>query len=504
MSSYHSTMTRRDFMKALGLTGAGLGVAAAAAPVFHDLDEVTASATGEWKRAWWIKEREHDDPTVELDWSMLKRLDHAKTRRGSPQYFSAEQKAAWVAKGTAIKDQIGWSNYTLPGKQLRDAALSDAARNSRGELKGSDGVYRGSDRHWGGPKIAKTPEERGVPKWTGSPEEATRMLRTAMIFFGAVSMYTGELNGKHRNLINATDRTKPILFDATISEGYDDGKKYVLPDRELWEIGYAIPESRELHRAGYTNIRSAANSSRYRMRRLVAPATQDFLRALGYICEGASAYPITPGNGAACLHGAAEQHRNNWWSIDVQLDPVVGRYELITDLPMEPCPPADAGIAKFCDTCGHCAEVCPSDSVSKEKERTWEPPVSPYTGITVAGHIWKKIHWTNLATCDNYTSSIAYGCELCRTACPFMTNRGALAHDLVRATVANTSVFNSFIATTIRVFGFGQVDDLGNLVGYTEENYARAAARGQSWWDMSLPTHGYDTTVFSADGGYRK
>ncbi len=38
MSKFHHTVTRRDFMKGLGLAGAGLGAAAATAPVFHDLD----------------------------------------------------------------------------------------------------------------------------------------------------------------------------------------------------------------------------------------------------------------------------------------------------------------------------------------------------------------------------------------------------------------------------------------------------------------------------------
>ena len=92
MSKFHSIVSRRDFMKGLGLAGAGLGVAAAASPVFHDLDELTASPTGEWKRSWWVKEREYDDPTAEVDWSMLKRLDHAATRRGTrPLYYSSEQ-----------------------------------------------------------------------------------------------------------------------------------------------------------------------------------------------------------------------------------------------------------------------------------------------------------------------------------------------------------------------------------------------------------------------------
>ena len=43
MSKFHSTVTRREFMKGLGLASAGLGAATDTAPVFHDLDEVTSS-----------------------------------------------------------------------------------------------------------------------------------------------------------------------------------------------------------------------------------------------------------------------------------------------------------------------------------------------------------------------------------------------------------------------------------------------------------------------------
>jgi reductive dehalogenase len=326
-----------------------------------------------------------------------------------------------------------------------------------------------------------------------------------MIFFGAAQTYYGDLNGKHRKIINFTDRRRPIVIQG--DEGYYDGKTYYLPDKELFEIGYSIPESREMHRTGWSQLRGAANSSRYRMRGLVCPATQEFLRTLGYETYGANAYPITPGNGVACLHGAAEQHRNNFFSIDAELDPVTGRFELITDFPLASGAPVDAGIVRFCRTCGHCAEVCPSDSVSFDKEPTWEKPLSPFTGVPVAGHMWKKIYWTNLATCDEFQASWQGGfasCERCRTACPFMTNRGAIVHDLVRASVSNTTLFNSFIISTMGMFGFGQKDDQGHLVGYTEDNYARAVEEGNSWWDMSLPTHGYDTTVFSADGGYSK
>ena len=50
MGKHHSTISRRDFLKILGLGGVGLGAAAVAAPVFHDLDEVIASPQAEFKR----------------------------------------------------------------------------------------------------------------------------------------------------------------------------------------------------------------------------------------------------------------------------------------------------------------------------------------------------------------------------------------------------------------------------------------------------------------------
>lgn len=503
MSRFHSNVSRRDFMKGLGLTGAAIGAVGAIAPVYHDLDEVLASEQSWWKRPWYVKERELDNPTTELDWSMHKRFDHAATRRRNSMYFTDEAKATASAAGAAVKEAIGWNNYTLPGKQLRDAALSQGIRNSRPSIQNSAGEFIRGDRHYSGPKITQTPEERGVPKWQGTPEEATSMLRAAMRFFGATDVYPGELNGSHRNFVNLTDRKTPIVFE-DVPDGYSDGKKHVLPgNKELFEIGFSIPENREAHRTGPTDLRSAANSSRYRIRAIVVPATQEFLRALGYICTGASAYPITSGAGAAVFHGSAEGCRSSWWVIDVERDPLTGRFELITDLHLAPTPPVDAGIWKFCHTCGHCADVCPSGSVTHDKEPTWDKPLSPYTNIPVAGQEWKKMFWTNLATCDIWSTTSGTGCYLCRASCTFMSSKGAMVHELTRATLATTPLFNGFFANMFPVFDYGQKNDKGELVGLTYDNYGRRAVEGQSWWDMSLPVNGSDSTMGARDHGYR-
>lgn len=75
MSNYHSTFSRREFMKGLGIAGAGLGAATAVTPVFKDLDELTSSTSAHPKRAWYVKEREFGDIGIEIDWNILKRRD---------------------------------------------------------------------------------------------------------------------------------------------------------------------------------------------------------------------------------------------------------------------------------------------------------------------------------------------------------------------------------------------------------------------------------------------
>ena len=80
MSKFHTTISRRDFMKALGLTGAGLGAAAATAPVIHDLDELAAAGESQHRYPWWVKERDYFDTTVPIDWDLKWRVDGRNAR----------------------------------------------------------------------------------------------------------------------------------------------------------------------------------------------------------------------------------------------------------------------------------------------------------------------------------------------------------------------------------------------------------------------------------------
>lgn len=78
MSRFHSTMSRRDFMKVLGLNSAGVGGAVLASPAFNDLDDVVSQ--GNVSRPWWA--RTVDTPTPEVDWNQMKKFSEGNTMRG--------------------------------------------------------------------------------------------------------------------------------------------------------------------------------------------------------------------------------------------------------------------------------------------------------------------------------------------------------------------------------------------------------------------------------------
>ena len=67
---YHSTVSRRDFMKMLGVGAGAVGLGAAGyASGFKDIDEMISSPLAERKLPFWVKEV--DEPTVKIDWDNM-------------------------------------------------------------------------------------------------------------------------------------------------------------------------------------------------------------------------------------------------------------------------------------------------------------------------------------------------------------------------------------------------------------------------------------------------
>jgi reductive dehalogenase len=274
-----------------------------------------------------------------------------------------------------------------------------------------------------------------------------------------------------------------------IDEGFDDGEKWHIPNKPLWKISCMIPMSRDAWRTAMPDrpsaVSSAANGARYILYLNIKYRLQEFLRGLGYMGYGGvwSGEQLVPSESSAVLGGIAEMGRHSEAVIDPEYGAHMGYWTMITDLPLAPDPPVDAGIFRFCHSCRKCADACPSQSISQDSEPTWEVPNFDYKVQNMNNNPGKKLFWTNCSSCVLYQK--VHGCCICRPVCTFNVNPGAMIHEVVKGTIGTMPLLNSFFANMSKPFGYG-------------------LKNSEEWWDLSLPTNGIESTVLAADGGYRK
>jgi len=496
-------------MKGLGMAGTGLGSAAFITPVFHDLDELISSEDAEWNRPWWVKQREIDNPTLEFDWSQIERGDMRSTCFQPyvlAYYWGGvnEYKRVAAIAATKAAQALG----TQPGFYLKDSALGSGNWNIMNPAYFPSHV---TNYYFTGPKTAPTPEQMGLPKWQGTPEEAARMLRRAAIFYGAQQVGFTELGAGGSNArkliwtyLMGTNYFSTKYIDSgvwppppeeakkvnmeDVDPGYEDEKVVHLPNKSLWDISFMIGMSREMWRAGQgTKIQNAAAGARYRQMQVIQGCMQEFLRGLGYNGYGYARDlgGLMPAGASAILSGLTEQARHSDSTISPEMGSIAGYFSLLTDLPLAPNHPIDAGIFRFCHTCYKCADECPTQAISHDTQPTWDLP-TPYGKPNINNTPGKKMFYTDLAKCRTFMEVTPYGsCMNCRPSCTFNVNTASSIHKVVKMTTSTTPLFNSFFYKMGKTFGYGIKEP-------------------EEWWDMSLPSYGFDTTVFASSGGYNK
>ncbi|XUX00167.1 MAG: reductive dehalogenase [Dehalogenimonas sp.] len=522
MSKFHSTLTRRAFMKALGLGAATVGGASLVAPVYHDIDELTSSSTELRKRAWWVKEVE--EPTVDIDWDIMKR-HHSfhSTQSGAinARYLGLDEYTKLLAQATAAKKEQILRDEA--GLTLRDQALNLASRGIGFTALDTDKFI---DKRLA---AIQTPADLGVPRWEGTPEENLKMMEAAMHHFGASNIGAAALEGNHQKLLATHGRqsiaqtyfpyegkttwpptetfVQPMKLVSDSKFSYDVATQTTsLPDHGVYTLSYTVPQSHEAFRTTPNSaIFSAANITRYRLRENIRACTQMFVRGLGYQHMNDEPYGAMPGIAGAVLTGLVENGRHTIMGISPEHGSTVGLFELYSDLPMAHTKPIDAGIWRFCQSCGICAEHCPSASIEPKggREISYEPyassvnpkhPPLPGWGFNPVGEgeaeyykLGRKTYWSDGITCAAFRAPLSNGCMLCFGVCVFNSQYGALVHDLVRGTLATTGIFNGFFAQMDTTFGFG----------------LKQGEAKEEWWDMSLPSYGYSTALGAKHGGYK-
>jgi len=492
MSLFHSTVSRRDFMKGLGMTSAGIGTASVVAPTFRDMDELVASAQSVHpKNPWWVKERNFLDSTTEIDWDKMQRFEGGKyDPMGS---LSIANQNKFNATVPVRRKQFILDN--APGKSLRDFALnmSSVGYATSGafiwgpyvKLAGVKGYFLGEQG------LVVTPKALGVPNWEGTPEENARMMRSVFQHMGASDVSFGQIiEDKTKKLINLSTAdygpNMRIEFE-DVEKAYvvDDGKpaptgKMVIPNKCKSVIVFKIRQSQEMTKKGNSYMARSGSNKAYDQLAITNYRVKSFLNGIGYDAMSGGTYGITcarPGWGS--LFGLGELARTQQLIAPVEGPVMRATAIMITDLPLPVTNPIDSGTNKFCYTCRKCANICPSGAIYKEQEPDFiRTPLNSTGGVQdyPADELKPELfnnspgykRWPlNHFACRSYWTLNTASCNFCIGACVFNKSSQSSIHEIIKTAIGTTPVLNSFFTSMDQNFGYGHLPE----------------DQWENWWD---------------------
>lgn len=451
-------INRRDFLKNAAAAGAVVGAAGAGALALAGETLGAATAGDVYKRPWWV--RQVDEPTTGVNWEAVQRVN-ARTNiligEGWRRLVGTDE-AARMQQITAENEQQRILN-AVSGYTLKDYALDAAFTAGQHTMHRS---FLGSQQ-------AKTPEERGVPRWSGTPAVAAQIIKVAMRHMGAASVGIVHLDERTRRLIYSVDPDGKELVFEDVPTAYEDESRRVIPNRAEWVIVYAVQMSTETMKRAPTKLAEMTTELSYLRGLTIQNSLQEFLRGLGYQGLGeATLNGLGIAPALAVMGGLGELSRQNR-VITPEYGPMVRLFKLITDLPLAPDRPIDAGIARFCRTCKKCAEACPPGALSFDTEPGWTPVGS----WNQAGH---QAWFEDSRKCRTYWHEKAgTNCGICFSVCPFSKMGKSFVHRLIQMQIATVPAADDLTRNLDDAFGYGVQKD------------------PETWWQLDLPEMGIDT-----------
>lgn len=460
MDDESQKLSRRSFLK--NAATAGLAATVAGAGGLAKAGEWIGSTTagGVYRRPWWV--RQVDEPTTGVNWEAIERFD-ASTRNllGEGWRRAVGDERLNYLRGIRADNARKRILKHEPGYTLKDYALESALGN----------VYNAIPRSFLPPMTVPTPEMRGVPRFSGSEEEAARIVKVAMRHMGAATVGFLRLDERTRKLFYSVDPDGKALVFADVDEPAETETERIIPNRAQWAIVYTIQMSAAAMRRAPTKIAEMTTELSYQRGLLIQNNLQAFLRGLGYIGLGEAtqnALGIAPA--LAVMAGLGELSRQNR-VITPEFGPMVRIFKMITDLPLAVDRPIDAGIARFCRTCKKCAEACPPGALSFDTEPGW----TPIGSWSNAGH---QAWFEDSVKCRTYWYEKAgTNCGICFAVCPFSKMTKSFIHQLIEMQIATLPAANGIVRNLDDAFGYG-------------------VQKGpDEWWEIDQPALGIDTSL---------
>lgn len=436
------TLSRRDFLKSTGIAGLTAG-AVGASSFINSKPAFAGEKTGQPIVDFTVKEVDQPKYKTFFEGSEnLKRFHQAneafknkdlakKNFDGKPWFVKYEETV--MQKLTMDKPPAG---YTLIDQTLANVSWTS---------------YKTTNFFsWEPIGAANLKRLEVVGKWEGTPEENNKIVKKAAQMWGPGETGVAEVNEQwfYSHEANGT----PIIFSDKHDKPVQTKEAWYIPKTMKSLIVMVIPMYEPVRKYVPSALAGGAVGTGYSLMAEKASKMAEFLRGLGYNAipmgnEIGLSVPmaIDAGLGELGRHGLLV---NPKWGSWIRISKV------LTDMPIAPDKPIDFGVAEFCRTCMKCAENCPSESISFDKDPSYEikcPSNNP--GMKK----WYVDTWS----CLTFWTENGAGCTNCQGICPY-NKPHTWIHDVVKGISAKTTVFNSTFAALDDILGYGGTVDENN------------------------------------------
>lgn len=216
--------------------------------------------------------------------------------------------------------------------------------------------------------------------------------------------------------VSPGEAAKPqYLEDGTLS----------IPESMKSVIVLAFEMDYDLFEASPTNLVDATTQKAYSDMAVTASSLAVFIRSLGFnaiACGNNTALSVPQAIDA----GMGEIGRNGIL-ITPEYGPRVRLAKVITDMPLAHDNPIQFGVEEFCKVCKKCAELCPTQAISYDDEKSYVAP-------TISANPGVKKWYINAEDCYSGWFANGSGCSVCVQVCPFNKQEGWL-HDITRVMI---------------------------------------------------------------------
>ena len=510
-------MKRRDFLKGTAVVGLATGVGLT--PLGKSSAEVTANPKGE---AVEVKYNNSIDGLYEIK-KDYKRFDQKNTAFNlsfwsGPNPFTNEAKIKYpTSEDTPVKELTGkgighagfgkllagalwtmkYGKESVPGFTLLDKALKDATCATE-TLTGS--VFSRAFSGDSGPEVTIRNDKGGklfdlplslmkqhFPKGFGvnekqfkfeSKKDASYAIKKGAKLCGAdlvgiapyderfvyksqVHFPFDALSGKLKDGKSHPDKKFDLEQPVRFFSGLDKDKKPIFFKPKsvivlIHEMDY------EAYKVSPTMISAAASSKGYAAMVEVSLKVAKFIRGIGYNTMHAGndlglSVPL------AISAGLGECSRMGLL-ITEEYGPRVRISKVFTDMELDYDKPKSFGVQEFCEVCRKCADLCPSNAITKVEKMDDPKNIPPNRSVSTGVVKW----YNDYQKCLSFWLDNTIECANCVSCCPYNKING-WHHDLSKM-ATKIPVFRRVTRYLDEMFGYGEVGSKTRTTSFWKKN----------------------------------